>query len=58
VVNLANGTVRTAAGVPPLFAFHHVNAYEDDKRDVIIMDVCTIADPDNLGNQGQEKLQH
>ena len=47
IVNLRSGAVRTTTA-PPLFAFHHVNAYEDDASDVIVMDVCTL-NPEHLG---------
>jgi len=55
VVNLENGGVRRAAA-PPIFAFHHVNAYEDDRRDVIVLDVCTV-DPANLGRKLSSKTK-
>ena len=44
---MSSGAVRTTTA-PPLFAFHHVNAYEDDASDVIVMDVCTL-NPELLG---------
>ncbi len=51
-MNLKSGDVRRATG-PPVVAFHHVNAYEEDdgKGGIqIVMDVCTI-DPNNIGKR-------
>jgi carotenoid cleavage dioxygenase-like enzyme len=42
VLDLADGTVRREYVAPPLFAFHHVNAYEDGTD--LVLDLCAYDD--------------
>lgn len=42
VVDRADGSVRGRWRGPPLFAFHHVNAYEQDDR--LVLDLCAYDD--------------
>jgi beta,beta-carotene 9',10'-dioxygenase len=42
VLDLADGTLRGEYVAPPLFAFHHVNAYEDGAH--LVLDLCAYDD--------------
>lgn len=43
IVDRDSGKTRRIGGGPALFAFHHVNAFEDDAT--IVMDLCAYDDP-------------
>jgi carotenoid cleavage dioxygenase-like enzyme len=43
VLNLRDGSLRGVYPTRPLFAFHHINAYEDGERE-LVMDLCAYPD--------------
>lgn len=56
VVNLHDGTVRDTATGEAVFAFHHINAYEDG--DQIVVDLCAYADASVIEATYLERLRH
>jgi beta,beta-carotene 9',10'-dioxygenase len=55
VVDLHDGTVRSVTG-EAVFAFHHINAYEDG--DQIVVDLCAYPDASVIDATYLERLRH
>ena len=47
VIDLDRGGVHSVHEAPPVFAFHHINAYDEGDR--IVMDLCAFPDADIIG---------
>ncbi len=56
VVDLHEGTVRGTATGEAVFAFHHINAYEDG--DQIVVDLCAYPDASVIDATYLERLRH
>lgn len=56
VVNLHDGTVRDTATGEAVFAFHHINAYEDG--DQIVVDLCAYPNASIIDATYLERLRH
>jgi len=55
VVHKDEGTVRRVADVPPLFCFHHVNAFEDEAG--IVVDLVTYPDASVIDDLYLDRLR-
>jgi beta,beta-carotene 9',10'-dioxygenase len=56
VVNLHDGTVRDTATSEAVFAFHHINAYQDG--DQIVVDLCAYPDASIIDATYLERLRN
>ncbi|MDH6215499.1 carotenoid oxygenase family protein [Streptomyces pseudovenezuelae] len=47
LLSLTDGTVAGEYEAPAMFAFHHINAYEEDGADgTVVLDLCAYPDPE------------
>jgi len=54
VLDRESGAVRLDTTIEPVFVFHHVNAYDDDRA--VVLDVVDFADADIVGSMALDEL--